>query len=376
MKRINKNVLIIILLTISILLSVVLIHIKGNSLEQYYYEGDKLDVPTTNEAIKNIILMIGDGMGENHIIAGEIYKGEQLNIQQIEDKTYVRTNSLQGITDSAAASTAMSTGTKTRRGMLGKDRHGNNLENLLEYSHKNGLKTGIVCTQILNHATPAGFSVHNNYRYNHDKIAVSQIEAGIDLMLGGGRKYFSKYKTKMKENNIKWINSLSEIDNIDKDVKVIGTFADESISKQEIRTSLSNMTATALSRLENENGFFLMIEGSDIDSYSHKLNIIKMLEEVIDFDNAVKIAKEYVDIHPDTLLIVTADHETGGLDLSGVKSRDQLKDSLFTTKDHTGKNVLIFAYGKGSKDLIQYNLIDNTHIGKFIRQGIMNNIKK
>lgn len=372
----NKKTLNIMLLIILVLLFGVLIYVKRNEPEQYCYEGEMLEAPITNEAIKNVILMIGDGMGEGHIIAGEIYKGEQLNIQKIEHKTYVRTNSLQGITDSAAAATAMSTGTKTRKGMLGKDRYGNNLENLVEYSHKNKLKVGIVCTQILNHATPAGFSIHNNSRYNYDQIAISQIEAGVELMLGGGRKYFSKHETKMNENNIKWINSLGEIDNIDKDVKVIGTFADMSISKEEIRTSLLDMTTTALSRLENDNGFFLMIEGSDIDSYSHELDITKMLEEVIDFDNAIKIAKEYVDIHPDTLLIVTADHETGGLDLTGVSSREQLKNSLFTTKEHTGKNVLVFAYGKGSKDLIQYNLIDNTHISKFIRQGITNNINK
>ena len=328
-------------------------------------------IPTTQEKIKNVIYMIGDGMGQNHIIAGELYKDEPLNIQKILNKTLVKTASLETVTDSAAAATALATGYKTTNGTIGKDRKGNNVENLIEYANTKNMKTGIVCTQILNHATPAGFSVHNTYRYNYEEIAQSQIESCVDLMLGGGRKYFRNYQTEILENNYRWINELSEIKNINKNEKVIGTFAEESISKETNRTSLADMTEVALNRLENENGFFLMIEGSDIDTYSHNGDMDKMLTEMLDFDEAVGISMAYVDRNPDTLLIITADHETGGLKLDDISSKEQLTDLLFTSNgQHTQTNVMIYAYGLGAEDITQYDIIDNTSICKFVRQGL------
>jgi len=330
-------------------------------------------IPTTDKQIKNVIYMIGDGMGENHIIAGGIYKEQTLNIQKIQNKSYLKTASSSTVTDSAAGATALSTGHKTINGAIGKDKYGNDVQNLIEYANIKNMKTGLICTQILNHATPAGFSVHNSYRYNYDEIVQSQIESGIDLMLGGGTKYFKPYHSKIIDNSYKWINKLSELNNVEKEEKVIGTFAEESISEETERTSLADMTNKALSKLENQNGFIVMIEGSCIDTYSHESNINKMLTEMIDFDDAVRIAMEYVDNHPDTLLIVTADHETGGLNLNGVSSKEQLTDNLFTLiNQHTETNVPIYAYGIGAEDVTKYNVIDNTSVYKFIKQGIDN----
>ena len=342
-----------------------------------YSENIKIGkIPATESKIKNVIYMIGDGMGENHISAGEIYKGEKLNIQNIKNKTQVKTASLSTVTDSAASATALATGYKTTNGAIGKDKNKNDVENLIEYSNRKNMKTGIVCTQILNHATPAAFSVHNTYRYNYDQIAASQIESCLDLMLGGGRKYFSNYKSRIAHNNYKWVNQISELENVDKNERVIGTFAEDSISKENNRTNLSEMAEEAIARLENENGFFLMIEGSDIDSYSHEQNMDKMLIEMIDFDDAVKVAMSYVDTNPDTLLIVTADHETGGLKVDKSMHKEQLTNKLFTTTEHTETNVALYAYGIGANDITEYDIIDNTSIYKFIKQGIDNNYKQ
>jgi len=196
----------------------------------------------------------------------------------------------------------------------------------------------------------------------------------VDLMLGGGRIYFRKYQTEMIENNFNWVNNLYELRTVDKSNKVIGTFGENSISLEIQRVSLADLTKEAISRLDNSNGFFLMIEGSDIDTYSHQGNLSKTINEMIDFDNAVKVAKEYVDKNKDTLLIITADHETGGLNLDGITTSNELNDSLFTSNGaHTSNNVLIYAYGMGAKDLTRYNIIDNTYICKFVRKGIMNN---
>lgn len=328
-------------------------------------------IPTTKNKVKNIILMIGDGMGENHVLAGEIYKGEKLNIQKIENKCYVKTESCESMTDSAAAITALATGNKTKNKIIGKDKLGNDKENLTEYANFKGLKTGVVCTQILNDATPAGLIIHNSDRNNRDEIALSEINSDVNLMLGGGRNYFKKYEDKMKENNYKWINNIAEIKDINKNDKVIGTFADGTISELENRVKLADMTKEALCRLESENGFFLMVEGSDIDTYSHKTNMDKTLTELIDFDDAVKIAKQYVDENSDSLLIVTADHETGGLSLDGIKYEKQLTDDLFKMGgQHTNAEVLVYAYGKEAEMLTKYDVIDNTSIYKFIKQAL------
>jgi len=381
MKKINNKIAVIIILVVSIILGSLVIYKLNNSSKNnaaYDYSKEELEqIPTTDKKIKNVIFMLGDGMGENHIIAGSIYKGEELNIQKIENKAYVKTASTTAVTDSAAAATALATGYKTNNSVVGKDPYGKDLENIIEYTNKKGLKTGIVCTQILNHSTPASFSVHNNSRHNYDEIAQSQIQSCVDLMLGGGRKYFTKYQNLMSKNGFVWINSISELNKVDKNSKVIGTFANESLSKEENRVSLADLSKEAFSRLENDNGFFLMIEGSDIDAYGHKLNLSKTLIEIIDFDEAVKVAKEYVDEHPDTLLIVTADHESGGLVLDGVTDANQLTDSLYTSGgDHTDANVLVYAYGIGAEDLTQYDIIDNTSIHKFVKQGITNNYEK
>lgn len=368
-KRVISIILVFLLFAFSLIYSCINNN-KINSIEQLE------NASNPNKKIKNIIYMIGDGMGENHIIAGEIYKGQKLNIQRIKNKSKVITSSTEEVTDSAAAATALATGYKTNNGLIGKDQYGNDVENLIEYTNKMGMKTGIVCTQILNHATPAAFSVHNVSRYNYYGIARAQIESCVDLMFGGGSKYFSKYESEMLENNFEWVNNLLELENVNKENKVIGTFANESISEEKYRVSLKNLTQEALYRLENEKGFFLMVEGSDIDSYSHQLNMEKTLNEIIDFDEAVKVAKEYVDKNPDTLLIVTADHETGGINLNGITSAHQLTDSLFMSDDHTSENVLIYAYGAGAEELTQHTLIDNTSICKFIKQELKNGYEK
>lgn len=326
-------------------------------------------IPTTEMSIKNVIYMIGDGMGENHIIAGGIKNEEALNIQTIDDKCYVTTASLSTVTDSAASATALATGNKTQNGVIGKDKHGNDVETLMEYAKSRGLKTGIVCTQVLYHATPAGFSAHNEDRYNYEEIANNQIKTGIDVMLGGGREIFKELEQVINDNDYKCVNEISELENIKKEEKIIGTFAEGSISEEENRVSLSDMTQIALDRLENEKGFCLMIEGSNIDTYSHESNMERMLEELFDFDDAVGIAKKYVDEHPDTLLIITADHETGGLILE--ENTEELTNELFTSDgEHTNANVLLYAYGVGADDITKYDVIDNTSIYRFIKQGI------
>ena len=338
--------------------------------------------PVNRNKIKNVIFMIGDGMGINHIKAAEIYDNHNIIFTNFKN-TYVSTySSSDFVTDSAASATALSTGKKTINYYVGIDYYGNRLETLAEYAHKKGLKTGLVVTQTINHATPAGFSAHTNNRSNYDSITIDQVNSGIDLMLGGGTNYFSKDNiiNLMNENGYNYITNFSNINSIDNNSKVIGAFAPGSFHEYSNVPSLEEMTQVALQRLDSSNGLFLMVEGSNIDSYSHNNNLQKMIVELLKLEKAVKIAKRYVDNHPDTLLIVTADHETGGLDLSNVSGRsDLLSRALFTSsssstnKPHTASFVKVYGYGATADGLVKPSLIDNTYIHNYIKQGLVNN---
>lgn len=341
------------------------------------FDADTLGTENTT-AVKNVIFMIGDGMGENHIKAGELYKGETLNIQTIDNVTYVKTNSTSDVTDSAAAATALATGNKTNNSVVGLDKNGNSVENITETAISQNLKTGLVVTQVLPHATPAGFSAHVSTRYDYYGIAQQQIASGIDVMFGGGSNYFSGYQTQMADQYYTWVTDFDSLEDVPDNAKVIGTFASEGLRADGVGDvpSLADMTSESLERLENDNGFFLMVEGSDIDTYSHQGNMEKMLAEMVKFDDAIEVAMDYVDEHPDTLLIITADHETGGLFLDGVDSADDLTNSLFTSsgsstsRNHTAAFVQVYAYGAGAEGLTSADLIDNTDIYEYIKDGI------
>ncbi len=339
----------------------------------------------------NIIFMIGDGMGQNHIKAGEINKGSKLHMQTIPNQAEVTTYSFSvanegaSATDSAASATALATGVKTKNYYVGKDIVKNNVQNLTEYSRSLGLKVGTVSTQTIYHATPAGFTAHTSDRNNYWLIAKRQItEEQVDLMIGGGQEQFNGFPQEMAQNGYNYVTNFTDLANYTKDEKVIGAFSWDRMTKdgegnaKPADPSLVEMTKAAIARLENDNGFFVMIEGSDIDTYSHKGQMGNMLNELNGFDNAVKVAMDYVDTHPNTLLIVTADHETGGLNLENITAKEELTDQLFQNGsngyyDHTNSNVLVYSYGKDAEELMSKEVIDNTDIHRFVRRKLQEN---
>lgn len=317
------------------------------------------------ETVKNVIVMIGDGMGLGQVKAGAVYKGSNLVFQDFENTCTVGTDSVSGTTDSAAAATAMATGYKTVNSNIGLDKDGNKVENLVEFSKARGLKTGIVATQVLPHATPAGFTAHNTSRYSYNTIAVQQILLQPDVLMGGGATYFNNRTELIADNNFVLATTLEEAKTVDISKNLLGVFDNNYIMADE-DPELAEMTELALSRLSNENGFFAMIEGSDIDSYCHQNNMEYMLKELMDFDDAVKVAKDYVDNNPGTLLIVTADHETGGLNVPDGTKKEDLKNSMYTSESHTDADVALYAYGAGAAELTSSAKIENTDIHKFI----------
>lgn len=331
------------------------------------------DVPA-----KNVILMIGDGMGKEIIRGSEVVKGDKLVMSGMKYSTTVTTysqsvtNGNAEYTDSAAAATAISTGVKTLNGYIGLDSKEEKLETICEYAQSLNMETGLVARQVVSHATPAGMVAHNSSRSNYQQILREMINANVNVMFGGGSQYYQSPKVQkaIDENGYKYISSEEELNTLSKeDDKVLGMFAYDNIGSAEKTPSLMNMTSKALDMLDNDKGFFLMVEGSNIDSYEHNQNMEQVLGQMQGFDQTVDYVLRWAQEHPGTLVIVTADHETGGVTLPDNPKPEDINDSCFTSDGkHTNADVWLFASGAQSKGLCENDVIDNTDIAKYMRK--------
>ena len=322
-----------------------------------------------NPKVKNIILMIGDGMGVSQIYAAYTVNKGILNLEQSAYIGFSKTNSADHyITDSGAGGTAISTGVKTNNYSVGVDMHGTPKKTILEMAEIYGLSTGLVATSPITHATPASFIAHQKSRDENLLIAKDFIHSGIDIFIGGGRAYFENRDNGVSTSDLlrrsgyTIVYELKEIQA--NDPNNIGCLvADTSLPKlSEGRGNyLAQATRIALSRLSrNPKGFFIMIEGSQIDWGGHDNDIDYVVSEMIDFDEAIGEAFRFADENPGTLVIVTADHETGGLSIiDGNIPTGQIK-THFSTTDHTAVMVPVFSYGTGAEEFA--GIYENTEI--------------
>ena len=310
----------------------------------------------------NIILMIGDGMGLTQISYSLLTSTQKMNFERFNYIGFSRTSSSSHkITDSAAGATALSCGKKTYNGAVGVFINKQPMTTILELAEKNGLATGLVATCDITHATPAAFIAHQPSRNMYEAIAKDFMATDIDLFLGGGLDNFNKRKDtedltrQLRIRNYDVLTSLEELWNYEPTKKKIaGLFAPKHLSKmQEGRADyLPFATNFATDYLKkNKKGFFLMVEGSQIDWGGHNNDAEYIRRELNDFDLAIGKALDFADLNGNTLVIVTADHETGGFALSGNED-DKTKDDLepkFITKNHTATMVPVFAYGPGAE---------------------------
>jgi len=311
-----------------------------------------------SEKPKNVVLLIGDGMGVTQIYAAMSVATETLNLEKFKiigfHKTYSANNY---ITDSGAGGTALAAGHKACNMHIAVDSLGNPFKSILEYAEDNNLATGLVVTSAITHATPACFIAHDTSRYNYENIAMDFMDVDIDLFIGGGKKHFNE-----REDSLNLIDSLKknnytiidELKSFNPDMN--GKFAVFTAKghNPEVSKGRGDMlpvsTQKALTFLDkSEKGFFLMVEGSQIDWGGHDNDIDYVTSEVIDFDKAVGEALKFAEMDGETLVIVTADHETGGLSLP--KGDDNKSDykAHFSTDNHTGVMVPVFAYGPGAE---------------------------
>ncbi len=320
--------------------------------------------------VKNIILMIGDGMGENIIKNAEIVKGAPYSTSYMPYSAYVGTDSLSGTTDSAAASTAISCGIKTRNQYIGIDENYEPVETIVEFAKARGLKTGLVATQIIPHATPAGMIAHQNYRNLYNGILKQMVKAEVDVLMGGGAEYTDTEKMQMRinEKGYTYIKTPEELATVSKGEKVMGAFSYFDLNATK-NPSLTTMTAKALELLDGDDGFFLMVEASHIDIFEAKEDMDSTISEMQAFDKAIDYALSWAESHPGTLVLVTADHETGGVTVPDSGLPEDVTNDLFTSGgEHTSEDVLVFAAGAQAGNLFVSDRIENTDISLIMRR--------
>ncbi|MEN6519524.1 MAG: alkaline phosphatase [Armatimonadota bacterium] len=328
-------------------------------------------------APKNIILFIGDGMGLATVAGARISSqgpGGRLAMDSMPVSGFATTYSANAlITDSAAAGTALATGTKTNNGMIGVAPDGKRLKSILEAAMGLKKSTGLVTTTTISHATPASFAAHVNSRGDETEIACQLLENHVDVLMGGGMQFFAAKdqpgskrtddRCLLTEANAAGYALATNSEGLSavKSRKILGLFANGYLSTKEPEPPLSALAAKAIESLsKDKDGFFLMVEGGQIDSFAHANDFENAVRQVIEFDRAVAAGLDYARKHSDTLVIVTADHETGGLTLL-TNSEGQLQPS-WSSKGHTGVTVPIYAFGPGSEKFA--GLIDNTDIPK------------
>lgn len=345
----------------------------------WYQEGtieitaDRVDAIVSQEfeTPKNVILLIGDGMGINDIALSAQYGQNNydfgLVLDRIPHRGLATTKSASHkVTDSAASGTALATGTKTSNGVLGMDRTFKELKNISEIAREKGMKVGIITDDSITGATPSAFLVHNENRKNYDEIFTSALEFGPEVYIG--KVEFDRY-TEAEKKGYNAASRFQQIDytfSISKDLSKPFVGFNSGYSTN-VSNELSQCTQLAFQLLDNENGFFLMVESCGTDKYGHSPNINGKMNSVTTLDRTLAAILLFMEENPDTLLIVTSDHETGGVKLP--KEGQLVSDDLITTDEHTDTPVGVFALGQGS-EYFRDKTVDNTDIAKFIIDAI------
>ena len=336
-------------------------------------------VSKVNKSPKNIILMIGDGMGISQITAGLYSNKNYLNLERCKVIGLIKTHSKNKlITDSAAGATAFATGKKTKNGMISQAmKDSADFKTILEYAEENGKATGLIATSTVTHATPACFYAHFPRRYKANEPISSQFMGkGIEVLIGGGKHYFENRTdnrnllTELQQDNYTVLDTLTEnfdTKEVDKLVylfsprqpgKLIFEEGDEHPARGPV---LPLATEKGLEILKKDtNGFFLMVEGSQIDWGGHDNNSQYIINEMLDFDKTIEKVLNFAELDGETLVIITADHETGGYAIiDGDLNGKNLKGG-FSTLHHSAAMIPVFAFGPGAEKFA--GIYDNTAI--------------
>ena len=326
--------------------------------------------PCDNTKVRNVILLIGDGMGVSQVYAGLVANKGHLYLDNCPVNGFSKTFSASNlITDSAAGGTALSTGHKTNNGVVGMDADLKPVKTILESAEEHGLSTGMVVTCKVEHATPAVFIAHVKSRSDYQAIAADFLKTDIDVFIGGGLGEFTHRRdgrnlvTELKEKGYQVITHPDSLQYADRTRKLAG-LVDEghlppyALGRGDYLPKATELAIEMLSR--NKKGFFLMVEGSQIDWAGHNNHVPYLVTEMLDFDRAVGKALEFAARDKHTLVIITADHETGGAAITGGDMSKGYVEARFPSTNHTAVMVPVFAFGPGACRL--GGIQDNTDI--------------
>lgn len=322
--------------------------------------------------VKNIIFMIGDGMGLEQISAAWVCNGGKLNLDNFTNVGIQRTYSANKlVTDSAAAGTALATGHKTDNGMISMTPDTVAVKSLAEEAMEKGKRAGAAVTCRVNDATPAVFFSHTATRKNQEDIVEQMANSGVYFLSGGGTKFWRDREDGKDITEVVKAKGYSYVETKEDLMAVQNGPVVALMDSYELKPSLDRgdilpaSVAKALELLDNKKGFFLMVEGSMIDDGGHDNKAGHTMEEIFDFDKTIGLVLEWAAKDGETLVIVTGDHATGGMTLLSGDIDDKRIRVNFSTTGHNGIALPVFAWGPHSEDFV--GIYENTELSDRIR---------
>ena len=350
-----------------------------------YYQTDntyeRVDVPmppVTNE-VRNVIVMIGDGMGLEQVSCAWVLNHGKLNLDNFPSiglsRTYC-TNHL--ITDSGAGGTALATGVKTAYSHVGTAADSTDLASILVKAQKLGKKTGVSVTCHFADATPCDYCCHNEYRYNQEDLIADYVECGVDYLTGGGTDWFTEVNRTDGRNIIEEMEAagynvaLNEEALMAASLPVIGILAPDNLPVAKERGDLFRCNVARglelLSEAAGDKGFVMMIEGSCIDDWLHENVLENAMEELLDFDRTIGDVLEWAAKDGHTLVVVVADHNTGAITLQDGDLEEGEIGVHFGSDSHNGIAVPVYAWGPGSDKF--YGIRENAEWGQLMMEFV------
>lgn len=341
---------------------------------EHPYAVEKLQAPK-GKKVKNVILMIGDGMSLMHVYTAWAANRGKLWLENAQATGLSKTWAVKKlVTDSGSGGTSLATGVKTVYHAVGVDPEGKPLTSLVDVAKELGKDAGMAVTCRLWDATPCDFCCHNIDRDKEEELVGDYPTSGVDFVFGGGAQKFTNRKDgrdifkELQKKGYHVSRTLDDFFAYDKNSRIFTVPYDKDTPLPDERGDLlarASMKGISLMN-QNKNGFFMMIEGSQLDDYGHFNQLDLLMKETLDFDKTVGEVMKWAAKDGETLVVVTADHETGGLTLVNGNKDEGRVECCFSTKDHSGAMVPVYAFGPGAENFT--GIFENTDVFKKIKK--------
>lgn len=341
---------------------------------EHPYAVEKLQAPK-GKKVKNVILMIGDGMSLMHVYTAWTANRGKLWLENAQATGLSKTWAVKKlVTDSGSGGTSLATGVKTVYHAVGVDPEGKPLTSLVDVAKELGKDAGLAVTCRLWDATPCDFCCHNIDRDKEEELVGDYPTSGVDFVFGGGAQKFTNRKDgrdifkELQKKGYHVSRTLDDFFAYDKNSRIFAVPYDKDTPLPDERGDLlarASMKGISLMN-QNKNGFFMMIEGSQLDDYGHFNQLDLLMKETLDFDQTVGEVMKWAAKDGETLVVMTADHETGGLTLVNGNKDEGRVECCFSTKDHSGAMVPVYAFGPGAENFT--GIFENTDVFKKIKK--------